>query len=966
MSNPKFSFFKQFFLLLALPVLMLIACHLGQEEKVESNISFNKIVDSLKQYDKVVIVLKDMSGNPIDTVFNNKVEKASDVENLPAPHWNGGKVIVSITGYKDNEVVYHVDSRFDGATNSKDSVIVFKYNGSSVSSPTDKLIMAEGDSLKLPPLSVEPVTLADKAVTWTSSHPEVLLVADGFLKALRPGTSQVIINLNSDPTKTFTITVTIEADGKLPETLSLSAETLYVAINGSLSRLSVLAVPSTATSAVLWHMDDSLTATVTPDGYVKGLKAGVTKLRVQSAVKASVTDSAFVVVSEPVPVESIRFPKDSTFLFVRGAAEILTVEVLPSKANPEVEFTVADPLIVSLKNGAITPLIEGSTTVTATSKENPLKVATLKVRVLPSQNVDSVRITPQLVKLFTGGESFTLTGKVHPASASPRIQWKSSNEDIAKVDEGGKVSPVAPGTIKVYAISLADSTKRDSVDVSVKRDAPVVSVGQDTVVSLGKIMAFLPVVATQEYGLVVEYKWDLDGNLVWDDSSETVKSVSATFAMEKETLVRFYVRDSEGNVTIATKKVRAVKGSVVLITSPANNSYSRNRSISVAWSINGVAQDSLKTEVLTKDGANLITRTARDSAGTAFSTSVTVYLDSIAPLQPNVVGTSPTSLMPRWVWSTGGGGGSGDFRYKLGGDGNPAIGGAETRLLEHALASASSVNTYVLYVQERDSAGNWSIIANLPIKYDLTKPSVAITSPLESGTFITPKAKVKLMGTSGGENAITKVTYEVGGVVTNAIMGLNGAWSTDSISLVDEKTVQVKLVATDVLGNTGEATLSLFRDSAFPLAPASLSSPATPTDVLKATWTWSAGSDGPNGSGLNGQYRFNLNGGAWITTSLTSVLETLTEGSNTFSVQEQDRAGNWSPSANNNVTLDTKAPDAVNFTGTDNLFTRSTQPTWTWKSSTVNPGIGKYDLTLDGPDGSTTLTLSAVTWKADK
>ena len=77
----------------------------------------------------------------------------------------------------------------------------------------------------------------------------------------------------------------------------------------------------------------------------------------------------------------------------------------------------------------------------------------------------------------------------------------------------GKVNPVLPGLTRIVAACLSDSSKKDSIDVSVKRDSPLMNVGQDTVISLGQAVTFLPVVAPQEFGAVVKFKWDLDGNL---------------------------------------------------------------------------------------------------------------------------------------------------------------------------------------------------------------------------------------------------------------------------------------------------------------------------------------------------------------------------------------------------------------------------------------------------------------------
>jgi hypothetical protein len=275
-----------------------------------------------------------------------------------------------------------------------------------------------------------------------------------------------------------------------------------------------------------------------------------------------------------------------------------------------------------------------------------------------------------------------------------------------------------------------------------------------------------------------------------------------------------------------------------------------------------------------------------------------------------------------------------------------------------------------LYVEERDAAGNWSAPASLAIKYDLTKPTVAITAPQASGIFITASDTVTVAGTASGPNGIAKIEYTLdGGTASPVTPGTNGSWSLASLTVPNAKTTTVKVTVTDKLGNTGEAQVQILRDSDAPLAPTALVKPTSPTNVAQSSWSWSAGSDGAAGSGLNGKYRWKLNAGNWTevnTASATGVL--LAEGANTFSVEEQDKAGNWSDALTGTAVLDTKIPDAVTFVGIDGSYTSSATPTWTWSPSATNGGIGQYILKLDAGaefDGGTATTYTPVTPLSD-
>ena len=78
--------FRIFPLLAVGAVFVFLACRLTQSEKGEETISFNKIYDSLAQFDSVQITMKDTSGHTIDNIYHGKVDTISEIMNLPAPH----------------------------------------------------------------------------------------------------------------------------------------------------------------------------------------------------------------------------------------------------------------------------------------------------------------------------------------------------------------------------------------------------------------------------------------------------------------------------------------------------------------------------------------------------------------------------------------------------------------------------------------------------------------------------------------------------------------------------------------------------------------------------------------------------------------------------------------------------------------------------------------------------------------
>lgn len=193
------------------------ACNLGGEKEARHTLSFTSKYDSLKAYDKVVIVVRDPAGAFADTLFNGKVDSKAALQNLTAPHYQGGKVDIVITGFNDGAVAYQVEKKFDGATGITEASVVKVTPDAKLSYGGSPLAGKAGDTATLPAIVVSPAELESKELIWTSSNPEILIVADLRFILKAPGTAEIIATLASDPTKTVRITITVSSkDGKLP------------------------------------------------------------------------------------------------------------------------------------------------------------------------------------------------------------------------------------------------------------------------------------------------------------------------------------------------------------------------------------------------------------------------------------------------------------------------------------------------------------------------------------------------------------------------------------------------------------------------------------------------------------------------------------------------------------------------------------------------------------------------------
>lgn len=192
-------------------LLLLWACNLAGEKKVEHTLSFAKLYDSLSRYEKVVIVVKDPDGAWVDTVFTGKVDSRAAIENLKSPHFQGSKVEIEVIGFTGGIVAYKVEKDYDGTTGKTDGTVLVVSGSTTLVSGSASLQIKEGEVGAIPSITVKPDDLADKSLHWTSSDSTIFTVSGIEILARRPGAAILRARLNSDPSKGVDIAVTVTA-----------------------------------------------------------------------------------------------------------------------------------------------------------------------------------------------------------------------------------------------------------------------------------------------------------------------------------------------------------------------------------------------------------------------------------------------------------------------------------------------------------------------------------------------------------------------------------------------------------------------------------------------------------------------------------------------------------------------------------------------------------------------------------
>lgn len=192
-----------------------------------------------------------------------------------------------------------------------------------------------------------------------------------------------------------------------------------------------------------------------------------------------------------VPSLAIAATKDSVVLtpsaktINKGDTLKLTAKVQLGKGDStKLVWTSSDPSVATVKDGKVTGVNGGVAVISATAtKKNGTKVvgkATITVY-LP---VKELKLSKKSISLDTGDTYDQLKCSFSPAKATVRtVTWKSSDPEIATVDENGVITAVAPGQTTITATSTDKPAKGKpaaaSVEVKVTNPAEAITLSSE-------------------------------------------------------------------------------------------------------------------------------------------------------------------------------------------------------------------------------------------------------------------------------------------------------------------------------------------------------------------------------------------------------------------------------------------------------------------------------------------------------
>lgn len=368
------------------------------------------------------------------------------------------------------------------------------------------------DELQLTAI-VEPSNSIDYDLDWTTSDDAVAVVSDkGLVTPVGPGEATITVTVDRAHQATCVVRVTQPAEGVFLNKTELQIQ------RGTSETLEATVQPATTNIKDLtWTSSAPEIASVDQTGKVTAHKLGEADITVTTVDGGHTAVCKVTVIQK---VTGVTLDKESASLRIGEETLQLNAVVEPSDASDKsLLWTSSEAGVASVsETGLVTPLAPGETVITVTTVDGEFS-ATCTVTVIQpvvsiTLNETSININPDM--------TFELVAQINPDNASDKtLEWKSSDETVATVDQNGVVTGVETGVGReaVITVTSKDSGVYATCIVRVTKD--VVGVELDC--------QYKRIEAGKEFQLtaIITPSDATNRNVTWKSSAEGVARVDA-------------------------------------------------------------------------------------------------------------------------------------------------------------------------------------------------------------------------------------------------------------------------------------------------------------------------------------------------------------------------------------------------------------------------------------------------------
>ena len=394
-----------------------------------------------------------------------------------------------------------------------------------------------------------PSDTTDKApVTFTSSDPTVATVDEnGKVTALKAGTTVITLKGANDVTAEVTVTVT-----EIPiDTVSLDKESAVIE-KGQTTELTAVVGPETTTDenkSIKWSSSDPSVVTVSPEQTNSGDKVTVTAT--DKGGTATITAEAWngtkaeCVITVPVHSENVTLPQDVTLN--RGRTTVVDVGCNPEENDDtitSVEWRSDAPEVADVySDGTVEGIKEGTANITAkvtvTTLANETKEYTAQTQVTVKENHLDAELGGKLAfeelkDALLKGQSIDMYYQLNledimyenEITDGVLIEWTSSDEDVAAIEQTGRLTGLKEGSTTITAVVTAKDGEGQVVGTyTVETEVEVKEIPLESI-AFDKIIKEMVVGSSETLHVIYNPENTTDlRDVEWSSSDEAILSV---------------------------------------------------------------------------------------------------------------------------------------------------------------------------------------------------------------------------------------------------------------------------------------------------------------------------------------------------------------------------------------------------------------------------------------------------------
>lgn len=252
------------------------------------------------------------------------------------------------------------------------------------------------------------------------------------------------------------------------KSISLDKATMNFKRGDTTGTLKVSYNPSDTTDdkTILWSSRNTNIATV-KDGVVTPVAPGSTVVTAKSVINGIETTCKVTVDKDfrTVSVKNLQVSPKAATIYTKDKTA-LKADIQPFNATcKDIVWESEDTGIAKVdKNGVVTGVKAGKTTITAVSVDGNIRAA---CQITVKQRITSMKFNTPAFTITKKGQTVKLNKYlvITPKDASSRnVSWKSGNKKIATVDKNGKVKfKASKGKVTITAAALDGSKKKAKI-----------------------------------------------------------------------------------------------------------------------------------------------------------------------------------------------------------------------------------------------------------------------------------------------------------------------------------------------------------------------------------------------------------------------------------------------------------------------------------------------------------------------